>query len=138
MMGNDIPFAKALRDAGFNATLGRVALLEVLETAKKPVSAERVSKAVKGKLDVANTYRALEAFAKAGIVRRVDLGHAHAHYELVTEKHHHHVVCDSCGKVEDVEVAEPALERAALAAARDFARVRTHALEFFGTCRACI
>lgn len=138
-MDNSIEFARVLREHGFRATFGRVALLEVLEKLGKPVSVEQVVKDTRSKLDQANTYRALEAFLKAGLVRRVDLGHDHAQYELAEGSHHHHVVCESCGKVADVEIEEEEeIERAALRAAREFSTVRTHSLEFFGLCNACV
>lgn len=87
-----------LRGAGFKATYGRVALLEALERAGQPLRVEAVAKAVKGKLDLTNTYRALEALCQAGLVRRVDLGHAHTHYTLAPRDHHEHqFVCASCG-----------------------------------------
>ena len=104
--------ADMLRHAGFRATYGRVALLEMLAHARKPVRVETAAKAVRGKLDLTNTYRALEALRRVGLVRRVDLGHAHTHYELAEGKHHHHLVCDSCGKVADVEIQEKEMERA--------------------------
>jgi Fe2+ or Zn2+ uptake regulation protein len=129
-------FAKQLREKGFKATHGRVRLLEMLRESKKPISVEALAKKLVKHMDQATVYRALEAFAKTGIVKRIDLGHAHAHYELAGE-HHHHVVCESCGKVADVELKEPELERAALRAAPAFANVRAHSLEFFGTCRTC-
>lgn len=90
-------FANALRQAGFRATYGRVALLEVLTKASKPLSVETAAKAVKGKLDLVNTYRALEALTKAGLVRRVDVGHRHIHYGLVQRDHHEHAFICSCG-----------------------------------------
>ena len=68
------PFADALRRAGFRATYGRVALLEVLTKTEKPISVEEVAKAVKGKLDLVNTYRALEALTSAGLVPRGCVG----------------------------------------------------------------
>lgn len=93
------PFANALRQAGFRATYGRVALLAVLAQAKAPLSVEAIAGAVKGKLDLVNTYRALEALATARLVRRVDVGHQHMHYELAaSESHHHHFVCEGCGE----------------------------------------
>ena len=91
-------YAAALRDKGFRATYGRVALLEALENAGKPLRVEAVARAVKGKLDLVNVYRALEALSDAGLVRRVDLGHQHMHYELAAlVPHHHHFVCADCG-----------------------------------------
>lgn len=134
---NDIHFARVLREAGFRATFGRVALLEALEKAKRPLTVGELAQKLRKHLDQATAYRALEAFEGKGIVRRIDLGHDHAHYELAEGKHHHHLVCDSCGKVEDVEIAEKDIEHAALRTARDFKSVRTHSLEFFGMCRAC-
>lgn len=135
--GGDYEAARILRDAGFKATFPRVRLLEALQKVKKPLSAEALGKEVKKHANLATVYRALEAFAKAGIVRRIDFGHPHAHYEFAAKSHHHHVVCESCGEVEDVDFKEPSLEDAALRAARSFTKIRTHALEFFGTCKAC-
>jgi Fur family transcriptional regulator, ferric uptake regulator len=91
-------YAALLRDAGFRATYGRVALLAELERTSKPLRVETAAKAVKGKLDLTNTYRALEALSEAGLVRRVDLGHAHTHYALASRgPHAHRFVCASCG-----------------------------------------
>lgn len=92
-------YAAVLRNAGFRATYGRIALLEALHRAKKPLRVDEVAKQVSGKLDLTNTYRALEALCEAKLVRRVDLGHAHTHYELVVLKpHHHHFICEDCGE----------------------------------------
>jgi len=91
------PFANALRQAGFRATYGRVALLEVLTRAGDSISVEAVAKAVKGKLDLVNTYRALEALTTAGLVRRVDVGHRHIHYGLANLNRHQHAFVCVCG-----------------------------------------
>src|ERR1700722_17768992 len=94
-----------LRERGFKATAGRIALLEALWAASAPLSVQAIAqilKKEKASIDEATLYRALEALAGAGIVRRIDLGHSHAHYEF-EKKHHHHLVCTDCGVVEDVE-----------------------------------
>lgn len=93
------PYADMLRDAGFRATYGRVALLEALDRTSKPLSVEKAAHAVRGKLDLANTYRALEALAHAGLVRRVDVGHQHMHYVLAVREHTHEFVCATCGLI---------------------------------------
>ena len=90
-------FAEALRQAGFRATYGRVALLEVLTKTSKPLSVEAVAKAVAGKLDLVNTYRALEALTTAGLARRVDVGHRHIHYALAGLARHQHAFVCVCG-----------------------------------------
>ena len=57
-------------------------------------------------------YRVLELLTSEGFVQRIDLGSGISRYEAVqgSGEHHHHLVCDSCGKVEAFE--DPALERA--------------------------
>lgn len=90
--------ADALHRAGFRATDGRVALLEELRKASEPLSANKLAARLRGKLDLTNAYRSLEAFVEKGLVRRVDVGHQHMHYELGSlAAHHHHYVCVDCG-----------------------------------------
>jgi len=94
------PYATALRAAGFRATYGRVVLLSMLAEVGKPLSVGSLAQKLKGKLDLTNTYRALEALQEAGLVRRVDLGHVHTHYSAnLSRKHEHAFICASCGMV---------------------------------------
>ncbi len=131
-------FKELLKAAGSKATPKRLELLEVLARQGAPLSVLKIQKLVRGKLNEVTLYRALEAFAAAGLVRRVDLGHDHAHYELaVGREHHDHVVCTSCGTVEDVEgCALVPLEKKALEQSH-FLSIYSHNLEFFGLCRTC-
>ena len=84
----------------------------------------------------ATVFRALELLEELGLIERVDLpSGAHA-YVRCEEGHHHHLVCASCGR--SVELAEEALDRALLAAARSSGyRLDSHRLELFGTCPQC-
>ncbi|MDE1965784.1 MAG: transcriptional repressor [Patescibacteria group bacterium] len=137
-MSGDLPFAAIQRGAGGRATLGRAALLRALVEADKPMSPAELARLMRRRLNRVNVYRALAAFEKAGLVRKVDLKHQHAHYEYVNPReHHHHLVCEVCGAFEDVDVPDAQLERGALRSARRFASVRSHTLEFFGLCKAC-
>jgi Fur family transcriptional regulator, ferric uptake regulator len=65
---------------------------------------------------IASVYRALELLSRMGLVRRMDLAEA-AYYEPAHAggEHHHHVVCDRCGKVAQFEdeALETAIERLA-------------------------
>lgn len=131
--------AALLHKHGFRATAGRIALLELLRDAGTPLSAISIMEKIGGKLDQANIYRALEALANAGLLRRVDLGHQHAHYEWTGgQEHHHHIICKTCGETGDVPEGDlRAIERHALRSAKRFARIDDHALEFFGVCKKC-
>jgi len=138
-MKHHVDFAELLRKSGFKATPGRIVLLKMLAKHTRPLSLIAIGKELDGKLDQATVYRALEAFVEKGMVKRVDLGHAHTHYELAEGRaHHHHLVCKTCGTVEDVSVcvAEP-VEKSVLKKSKSFSSVDDHSLEFFGTCKDC-
>ena len=82
-------------------------------------------------------YRHLQALAEAGeadMLRTAD-GEA-AYRQCGAGDHHHHLVCRSCGRAEDV--TGPAVEAwaDAVAAEHGFVDV-SHTVEIFGTCAAC-
>ena len=133
-----IDLKEALKKAGFKATPGRLQLLEVLSKVDEPLSVLKIQKRLNNKLNEVTLYRALEVFAVAGLVRRVDLNHDHAHYELALGRaHHDHVVCTMCGVVEDVEgCALAPFQKMALKSSH-FKSIYSHNLEFFGLCRTC-
>jgi len=92
-------------------------------------------KSAKKSVDKATVYRILTSFVKMGIVKEVRLGDRETRYELADNKHHHHLVCESCGSIEDVSLCEDALLKEAKKQS-DF-KIKNHTLEFFGTCKKC-
>ena len=86
----------------------------------------------------ASVYRTLEQLVDLGLVSRLDLGTETARYERIDPggEHHHHMVCDTCGKVLPFEDA--ALERAVtrLTGGRGF-EVRDHEIVLHGACGDC-
>ncbi len=131
-------FAELLRENGLRATPGRVSILEALE-GEKPLSIAQLKQRLKHHLNDTTLYRALEEMAKRGIVERVDFKHDHAHYELKAGiAHHHHIVCTTCGLVEDVEECDVfKLEKKVLSSTKQFSVIENHSLEFFGLCTSC-
>ncbi len=87
---------------------------------------------------IASVYRALEGLDELGLVQRVDLGDGVARFEptYVGGDHHHHLVCDDCGKVEPF--ADPSLETAIerVASGRGYA-VAAHDVVLRGACEDC-
>lgn len=132
-------FALLLRKHGLKATPRRLLLLTVLAMANRPLSIGTICAELKGDLNATTVYRALEALADIGIVRRVNMGHGHADYELTdARRHHHHLICKQCDKIEDVNACgAKELERLILKKSNTFATIDEHALEFFGLCKQC-
>lgn len=86
----------------------------------------------------ASVYRALAALQDAGLVHGLDLGDGERRWELVHPDgaHHHHVVCEGCGRSVAFEDAD--LERAiASVADRLGADVHVHDVVLHGRCAAC-
>ncbi|SCX49289.1 Fur family transcriptional regulator, ferric uptake regulator [Klenkia marina] len=85
---------------------------------------------------LSTVYRAVQALAEDGELDSIRTDAGEALYRRCSTRHHHHLVCRSCGRT--VEVAGPAVERWADRTAEEhgFADV-SHTLEIFGTCAEC-
>jgi Fur family ferric uptake transcriptional regulator len=87
---------------------------------------------------IASVYRALEGLDELGLVQRIDLGDGVSRFEAAHSdgEHHHHLVCDDCGKVEPFEDAtlETVLER--VAGGRGYV-VGGHDVLLRGACGEC-
>lgn len=132
-------YAALLRKAGLRATPGRILLLNVLEKEPKPLTVYQVEEKLKGAMNQVTVYRSLDALYRAQIVRRVNLEHDHAHFELAAgREHHHHAVCRDCGYIENVEIPHtPNPEKEAYKRTKGFSFLDTYSLEFFGLCKKC-
>jgi Fur family transcriptional regulator, zinc uptake regulator len=129
-----------LREHGFRATSTRVALLRLLESAGTPLSIQGILEHWVGQVpDTATLYRSLTDLHAAGVVKRIELGTGSAHFEYTPARpHHHHIVCNSCGLVEelnhcmlhDIDVAHAYHTK-------KFKSIYSHNLEFFGLCKEC-
>jgi len=128
--------AALLRASGIRATSQRIALISKLRSYTAPQSAESIARSLSRSLDQATVYRGLQEFEKTGLVRRVQLKGGSL-YEAVGT-HHHHLICRSCGAIEDVDVCLPkSVSIKLLASSKRFVSVEDDALEFFGICTDC-
>lgn len=124
-----------LEDAGIEATAARTRVLDVCLNANSPLSVADVAKKVGGTAHLATIYRTLEKLATANLLTRVDFQEGKFRYEYVHD-HHHHAVCEGCGKV--AEVQDDKLENMMdkIKVENGFSITR-HALELFGLCQSC-
>jgi Fur family ferric uptake transcriptional regulator len=87
---------------------------------------------------IATVYRTLELLESLKLVQRLDVGGGSARYEpaLPGGDHHHHLVCDRCGRV--TPFADEPLERAiaSLAGRLDYS-VGEHDVILRGECPQC-
>jgi Fur family ferric uptake transcriptional regulator len=92
----------------------------------------------KKKVGIASVYRVLEQLSDLGLVHRVDLGGGVARFEaaLPGGEHHHHIVCDDCGRVEIFD--DPSLEQTLVkvAGAHGY-ELSQHDVVLHGSCGDC-
>lgn len=132
-----------LARAGQLYTTGRRRLVELLAGVDRPVT---IPELVAGQDGVAlsSAYRNLGVLEQVGAVTRIIAGGEHARFELaegVAGDHHHHLICESCGRVDDFTVSpqvERTIARALAEVASDSAFLPTsHRLDLVGTCGDC-
>ena len=82
-------------------------------------------------------YRVLTQFEQAGILLRSNFESGKAVYELNEGQHHDHLVCTSCGKVE--EFFDPEIEKRQLQVADRLGwMILDHAMSLYGVCAHCL
>lgn len=130
-----------LRETSGRSGTARRAVVEFLGRQDCCLSAQEIHDGVRSegmRLGIASVYRALEGLDRGGLVQRIDLGDGVARFEpaLADGEHHHHFVCDDCGKVEPFEdsALEAALERIAGGRGYD---VAGHDVVLRGGCGEC-
>jgi Fur family ferric uptake transcriptional regulator len=79
---------------------------------------------------LATVYRLVEALVGVGLCRPFVLKDRTLRYVFCPPTHHHHLICDSCGRVTDLDDCHVEPPTA------DF-RVRAHSVDFFGVCGSC-
>lgn len=125
-----------LRSSGLRVTPARQAVLELLQTMRKPFTAADIIGLLRSKhFDQATVYRTLAALVEQSLVRTVSVREGVTSYEAGDLPHHHHLICERCGYVEDVQGC--ALQSLPPVTDSGFDRVTEHKLEFSGICQRC-
>jgi len=135
--------ARRLRGARQRYTPARRQLVEVLSDGGGPRTIpELLDRAAAG--SQSSLYRNLAVLEQADVVRRLQGAGDVSRFELaedVTGHHHHHLVCLSCGAIDDFELpadAEQALDDAVAAAVTDAGFATDHhRFDLLGTCHRC-
>jgi Fe2+ or Zn2+ uptake regulation protein len=131
-----------LDHGGQRYTSGRRRLVEALVDADRPLTAAEVLEG--SELAQSSAYRNLAILESCGVVHRISGSDDYARYELaedLTDHHHHHLICTSCGSVADFTVPD-SLERSLDAVVGRVAETTGftpdhHRLDLFGRCAAC-
>ena len=130
-----------LTAAGHRRGGAREAVIELLDTQTCALTALEIEDALRPgrRVGRASVYRVLDELESLGLVTRVDVGDGVARYEPQRPQgaeHHHHLVCDGCGRLEPFQddALELAIRRLADRVAFD---VSDHDVTLHGSCKRC-
>lgn len=126
-----------LKSMGLKATLPRLKILEIFQQGKqRHMSAEDVYRELLAEnqdIGLATVYRVLTQFEQAGLLKRSNFEAGKAVFELDEGKHHDHLVCLQCGRVEEFFDSEIEKRQQQIARERGF-ELQDHALALYGNC----
>jgi len=95
-----------LSEQGYRLTPQRMMILSAIEDTDSHISAEEIYTQVVAKypnVNISTVYRTLELLKRLGLVTETDMGGGRVRYHPVDKGHHHHLVCQECGAITDLD-----------------------------------
>ena len=133
-----VAFAQECRRRGLAMTIQRRTVFEELAGRRDHPSADQVYEAVHHRLPSLSrttVYRVLETLVETGFARKVHHPDAVVRFDPTTARHHH-LVCESCGRLVDLDDAVVPKVRIPDADGTGF-RIRDYSVSFNGLCSSC-
>lgn len=129
-----------LRRARQKVTPQRLMVLAALRSMPGHPSASEIFQEVRASypyVDISTVYRTLASLRELGLVTETDMGSGDLRYQWASETPHHHLICQRCGHVAELEhdlmagLGEQLRERHGFVARLDHFAI-------FGLCRECV
>lgn len=124
-----------IRKIGLKVTPARLAILHVLQSHHEPQTINQIKKRLgQAQIDLVTVYRNVEQLEKLRVIKKVLLDDDEAYFEY-NIKHHHHLICQNCNQIEDIEINDHTWIEKKLKEKKF--TVLDHTFEFFGLCSQC-
>ena len=128
-----------LSEQGYRLTPQRVMILSAIENSDDHISAEEIYAQISAKyprVNISTVYRTLELLKQLGLVTETNLGGGRVRYHSAEKGHHHHLVCQECGAIIDLDESVLFSLRDTLLREYKFIADLRH-LAIFGRCVNC-
>ena len=132
--------ANVIVENGHRLTYARRVIIETLVQSKGHITADSLAELVHqstpqvGRMTV---YRTLELLSELGVIRPIYQGTGAAHYILMADGSHHHLICNRCHDV--IEFDDCFADELEKLLAKKFGfQVTSHLLEMHGLCTNCV
>ncbi len=131
--------AGKLGERGYRLTPQRLMILAAIEDSDDHISAEEIYSQVVAKypyVNISTVYRTLELLKGLGLVTETDFGEGRVRYHPSGKDHHHHLICQECGAIIDLDESVLASMKDVLLQEHGFVADLKH-LAIFGRCMKC-
>jgi Fur family ferric uptake transcriptional regulator len=131
--------AGELTKQGYRLTPQRLMILSAIEESDSHISAEEIHARIVARypnVNVSTVYRTLELLKRLGLVTETDLGEGRVKYHPAEKGHHHHLVCQECGAIIDLDESLLTPLKSALLREYQFSADLKH-LAILGRCLNC-
>ena len=128
-----------LTEQGYRLTPQRMMILSAIEHSHDHISADEIYTQVVAKyphVNISTVYRTLELLKELGLVTETNLGEGRVRYHPADKGRHHHLVCQECGAIIDLDESVLASLKSALLREYKFDADLRH-LAIFGHCVKC-
>jgi Fur family ferric uptake transcriptional regulator len=134
-------FIQFLKSNNHRVTKERLLVLENLYKNDSHIDAENLFIMMKKKgikISQATIYNTLQLLLEANLINSLSFGESHQHYEpLFSGKQHHHIVCSSCGKVEEFPAKILEKIQRNICTERKY-KFLSSAFQIMGVCEKCL
>ena len=133
-----------LSNNNISITNPRLLVIEELLSTKKPIAIEELQIKLKDKVAISTLYRVISDLKSINILEEITSPDNITMVELslVDTTHHHHMFCENCGDVIDIELSEEFENKLdnEIKALEDklHVKINDHGLELLGSCKACL
>lgn len=128
-----------LRNNQSRQTATKAAVTQILESFGAPVALSELHRFIKKSLPktaFSTIYRILRNLETEGKVARIDWRERGSRFEWAGFPHHHHLVCDSCGTITDIDDATLGYDPDSVKAQSGY-QLDHHSIELRGRCPDC-
>ena len=138
-MINKLEKGNIISRRGYRNTKSRAAVVEILENADTPLSAEDIYLSMKESgrpASLSTVYRILDLMEDNQLVDRTTINNGKSLFVLARSGHEHHLICTNCHKM--VSIADCPLRELETDISRETKfHITGHKLEVYGICPEC-
>ena len=126
-----------LNDFGIKSTKSRKLILNIVENANEPITAEEIYKQIeKEKINLSTVYRTLSSLHNLHIINKEIDKDGRALYMMIKNNHKHVLICTKCGSKIYLKECPYTEINKEIEQSTGF-KIEDHNIELYGLCKIC-